>query len=132
MVDYIYARSMIIFVSVLFGLDISLGMGGYKTHELWCSGDTFSAEMIVFTNILCLLWEVTEAEHIISITVHIFVLIQWTSQKVSQLPRTHLVAADLLNHLENFVPNFVSMRPQTHKAQTDLESKSESCCLNSD
>ena len=46
MVD-LYAWSMIIFVSELFGLDISLGVGGHKTHELRCSGDTFTAEMIM-------------------------------------------------------------------------------------
>lgn len=44
----------------------------------------------VVTNILCISQEVTEAKHIIIITVHLFVLIQWASQQVSQPPHTHL------------------------------------------
>ena len=61
----------------------------------------------VFTNILCVSWEMTETKHIISITVHLFVLIQCTSQQISQPPHT---AAGLLNQLENFGPHFVSVR----------------------
>ena len=38
---------MIIFVFEVFGLNISLGVGGYNTHKLLCLGDTFSAEIIV-------------------------------------------------------------------------------------
>ena len=43
------------------------------------------------------------------------------------LPHTHLVAAWLLNQLQVFVLLFVSVHPQTERAQTDLEC--ERCCM---
>ena len=49
----------------------------------------------MFTNIPCISWGVTEAKHIISLTVHLFFPIQWTS------PQTHLAASWLLNQLES-------------------------------
>lgn len=87
-----------------------------------------------FTNILCLSWEMTDAKHIISIAAHLVVLIQWTSKQVSQ-PPTHLAAAGLLNQLENCVLQFVSVHPQTRRAQKDHEcrhalNKLQSNCLN--
>lgn len=74
----------------------------------------------VVTNILCISQEVTEAKHIIIITVHLFVLIQWASQQVSQPPTLSWAVAGLLNQLENVVPHIVSVRPQTQRAQTNV------------
>lgn len=44
-------------------------------------------------------------------------------------PHTHLAAAGPLDQLENVVPHFVSVLPQTQRAQADLENESS---LNSD
>ena len=44
-------------------------------------------------------------------------------------PHTHLATAGPLNQLENVVLHFVSVRPQTQRAQAELKNESS---LNSD
>ena len=43
-------------------------------------------------------------------------------------PHTHLATAGPLNQLENVVLHFVSVRPQTQRAQAELKSESRSMC----
>ena len=43
--------------------------------KLWNAIKQKTVYESVFTNILCVSWEVREAKHIVSVTVHLFVLI---------------------------------------------------------
>lgn len=66
------------------------------------------------------------------ITVHLFVPIQWTFQQVRFIGCPHVSpphSSGGLMEVENFLLHFVSVRPQSKRAQTDLESQSS---LNSD
>lgn len=74
------------------------------------------------------------------ITVHLFVPIQWTFQQVRFIGCPHVSpphSSGGLMEVENFLLHFVSVRPQSKRAQTDLESQScrelsklRSNCLN--
>lgn len=60
-----------------------------------------------------------KAKHIISITVHLFVLIKRKSQ---QVPPHSSGGCRAVESTRKFVPHFVSVRPQAQRAQTALKS----------
>ena len=77
----------------------------------------------LFTTILCISWEVTEAKHIISITVHFFVLIQWPSQQVSQPPSSS-GSCRAVESTREFCPAFCQ-RASTNTKRTDRSREQE-------
>ena len=92
--------------------------------QWWMIKEMQSLYKSMSTYILCASWEVTEAKHINSITVHVFVLIQWTSQQVSQPPQSS-GSCRAVESTREFCPSFCQHASQTQREQTDL--KSESC-----
>ena len=94
-----------------------------NSTQWWMIKEMQSVYKRLFTAILCVSWEVPEAKHIISITVHLFVLIQWASQQVSQPPSSS-GSCGAVESTTEFCPAFCQ-RASTDTKRTDRSRERE-------
>ena len=129
-----YAWSVILFVLEVFGF--SQGMADYKIHELrWKLLSLSCIIILTFYQKFLAHWWQTYNQFIkvssqissvylggpnTSLTLCISLFFFNGYRKGPSVRQTHLVAAWLLNQLEDFELHFISMRPQTQRPQTDL------------